>query len=445
MDKHRIIAPVVLLAMAFLLVTAGFAPIPSPPLTVPLKVFPGAEGFGSETSAGRGGEIIKVTNLNDHGPGSLRTAIESDGPRIIVFEVGGTIVLSDTLTIDHPFITIAGQTAPSPGIMLKGAGIRIRTHDVLVQHFRVRVGDSPQGPSPVSRDALEVLGPSAFNVVIDHLSASWAIDENGSTWYAPHDITISNSIFSEGLNASLHSKGAHSKGILIGDHSRNISLIGNLIAHNAERNPRVNGGASLLVVNNLMYNSGGTHFISIGSSSGPSEVSVIGNVFIDGPNTSPDSRVGKVEADSPEGTAIFFEGNQASNNVPEYSTAFDPRVPSPPVMLSPLTIRNTNTVESWVLAGAGARPADRDSVDKRIVTEVVQRTGRIIDSQKQVGGWPEPLKTVRPFLFPANPNGDDDGDGYTNIEEILHRMAAEVEGAIGGMKCNRNAIPADAA
>ena len=421
------IAPVVPLVLALLFATVGLAPIPSQTPKSTMPVFPGAQGFGSKTPAGRGGQIIKVTNLKDRGAGSLRAAIETSGPRIIVFEVGGTISLSRELVLDNPYATIAGQTAPSPGILLKGAGIRIRTHDILIQHLRIRVGDGLEGSPPGNRDALEILGPNTYNVVVDHISASWAIDENASTWYPVHDITISNSIFSEGLNASLHPKGPHSKGILIGDHARNISLIGNLMAHNAKRNPRVSGDVSLLVANNVMYNCGGTHFMSIGSSSGPSAVTIIGNVFILGPNTSHRTRAVKVEAESPEGTAVYFTDNRTASSAPDYSTPYDPRVPSPPIWISSLSIRESSAVEAWVLSGAGARRADHDSVDERIVNEVVRRTGRIIDSQSQVGGWPGNSKTMRPFPVPAHPNRDDDGDGYTNIEEILHLMAAEVE------------------
>lgn len=420
-------ASLAFLVLALLIVTTGLAPIPSGTPKLPLKVFPGAEGFGTDTPAGRRGKLIKVTNLRDHGAGSLRSAIEAAGPRIIVFEVSGTINLSKNLILDNPFITVAGQTAPSPGILLKGAGVSIRTHDVLLQHLRIRVGDNPDGPPPVNRDALEILGPTAFNVVIDHVSASWAIDENASTWFGPHDITINNSIFSEGLNVSLHPKGPHSKGILFGDGTRNISLIRNLLAHNVDRNPRAKGGVSLLAANNVMYNCDGTHFMSIGSASGPSLVTVLGNIFIEGPNSSKGTKAVKVEADSPEGTAVYFANNSPSTSALDYSTPFDPRVPSPPVWFEHLTVHDNHSAKEWVLSNAGARPTDRDSVDMRIVNDVIMRTGRVINSQKQVGGWPNLRKSARRFPVPVQPNGDDDGDGYTNIEEILHLMASEVE------------------
>jgi hypothetical protein len=155
-------------------------------LTGGLAVFPGAEGFGSTTRAGRGGDVIRVTNLSDAGPGSLRTALQREGARIVVFEVGGTIELDSPITIQQPFLSLAGQTAPDPGITLKGSGIVISTHDVLVQHIRSRPGDGSVGTAPENRDGISVVGSpdgsaDVYNVVVDHCSVSWAIDEGVST------------------------------------------------------------------------------------------------------------------------------------------------------------------------------------------------------------------------------------------------------------------------
>lgn len=416
------------LIMALAIATSSFASGQSPSSAVQLKVFPGAEGFGTDTPAGRGGKILKVTNLNNSGPGSLRAAINTTGSRIIVFEVGGTIHLSTDLEIKNAHVTLAGQTAPSPGIMLKGAGIKVMTHDVLIQHIRIRTGDALNGPNPSNRDALQVLGPYSHDVVIDHISASWAIDENGSTWYPVQNITFSNSIFSEGLNVSMHPKGPHSKGFLIGKFAKNISLIGNMMVHNTERNPRILADSSVIFVNNLVYNSGSSSFMVVGSNFGPSLVTAIGNVFINGPDTPSDSKAIKVDRHAGPATKIFSLNNQASGKILTYSSNFDPRVTSPPVWFYPMTIRDTIKLESWVLVNVGARPADRDGIDDRLVNEVKKRTGKIINSPNQVGGWPKLPSTKRPFNIPENPNGDDNKNGYTNVEEVLHRMAAEVEG-----------------
>lgn len=390
-----------------------------------LPVFPGAMGHGTETKAGRGGAIIRVTNLNDSGTGSLRAAVDASGPRIIVFEVSGTIKLASDLTISTPFITLAGQTAPSPGINLRGAGMRITTHDVLVQHIRIRTGDAPEGPSPSNRDTLQVLGPNAYNVVVDHVSGCWSVDEVMSTWYALKDVTFSNNLLSEALYNSIHTEGPHSMGILLGDHAQNITMVGNLLAHCRERNPRLKGDVSAEIVNNVFYNAGATsNFASIGSDSGPNIVSLVGNKFIAGPNTSSTAAGIKVEGSAPIGSMIYFKDNLAPG---ESYLKTSKEVSTPPIWHDSLVVRPSSEVEARVLNKAGARPSDRDAVDARVVTEVRNRGGSIIDSQSQVGGWPNLANNKRTFAAPSSPNGDDDGDGYTNVEELLHQLAASVE------------------
>ncbi|MEK7753976.1 MAG: right-handed parallel beta-helix repeat-containing protein, partial [Acidobacteriota bacterium] len=137
------------------------------------------QGFGVDTPAGRGGKILRVTNLNSEGPGSLREAIETKGPRIVVFEVGGVIDLNrKTLTIGEPFLTIAGQTAPSPGITIIRDGIKILTHDILIQHIRVRMGDAGQPKKSGYDPETTTSGPECYRIVVDHCSFSWAVDEN---------------------------------------------------------------------------------------------------------------------------------------------------------------------------------------------------------------------------------------------------------------------------
>ncbi len=197
-----------------------------------LAVFPGAEGFGSGTVAGRGGQIIRVTNLNDSGTGSFRAAATASGARIVVFEVGGTINLNSVVLIRNPYLTIAGQTAPEPGIQLRNYGIEIDTHDVLVQHLRIRA-ESGEG------DGLRIHGyqNATYNIVIDHVTSNWASDENMSIWGATsgsgvHDVTLSNCMIAEG-----------GFGILIGSSStqanfmNKISVIDNLFAHKLRKKP----------------------------------------------------------------------------------------------------------------------------------------------------------------------------------------------------------------
>ncbi len=161
-----------------------------------LPVFPGAEGFGTDTRAGRGGRIFIVSNLNAEGPGSLKEALEAKGPRTVLFEVGGMIDLKRNTRISEPFLTVAGQSAPSPGITLYGAGLEISTHDVLVQHLRVRPGDREEGPPGQVRRGIAVLGKrgivteDVYNVVIDHCTLSWATDESATLYHSGiHDVT----------------------------------------------------------------------------------------------------------------------------------------------------------------------------------------------------------------------------------------------------------------
>jgi hypothetical protein len=172
-----------------------------------IPVLPGASGYGIDTHAGRGGKVIRVTNVNASGTGSLKACIDASGPRTCIFDVSGSIRISSDLTIRNGNLHIAGQTAPSPGIMIRGAAIKITASDVVIQHIRVRTGDDTNGPDPTNRDSLKIEGISTKpvkNVVIDHCSFSWAIDEIASTW-GPHDnITFSNNIFAEPLNDSGH-------------------------------------------------------------------------------------------------------------------------------------------------------------------------------------------------------------------------------------------------
>jgi len=399
-----------------------------------LAVFPGAEGFGTDTPAGRGGKIIRVTTLADSGPGSLREAISTRGPRTIVFEVGGMIWLSSDLNVWHPFLTIAGQTAPSPGITLVNATFRIKTHDVLIQHLHIRPGDKAQG----SQNGLAISGKTdgsdeVYNVVIDHCSISWAVNKNLIIWttnehlssgvVGVHDVTVSNCIVSE----SLFDPPRHYMGFLISDHSKRIAVIGNLFAHQKRRNPAPFGDTSTVIVNNVVYNpgTGAIHFQDSVYTNGPLISSVVGNVIIFGRDTAEWCHPITVLSRTAPGTRIYLEDNKGpgttSNpwSIASVGTSFSVKATEPPIWVDPLTVRKSDEVLDWVLANAGAWPWDRDAVDKRIVSNVRNGTGRIIDTQRDVGGWPDLASTERPLDLPADPNGDDDGDGYTNLEEWL--------------------------
>ena len=400
-----------------------------------VKVFPGAQGYGTNSKGGRGGKIIRVTNLNDSGSGSLRAALEASGRRIVVFEVGGAIHLKSMLKIRNPYVTVAGQTAPGQGIMLRDSGVSISTNDVLIQHLAIRPGD--EGPGPFDTlDGVQILKP-AYNVVIDHCSISWAIDENADTWTDVHDVTFSNNIISEGLRNSLHGDGKHSKGYLAGRRNKNIAFIGNLQAHNDTRNPMVYGKTNILLVNNVFYNAGAYSFSSIGDGwgDGPPMAAVVGNVYKAGPNTTAGYAI-KIESNAPSGTKVYessnyFKGGKIRGGKTGYY------VSSSPMSLSGITVKTGESeIMKRVLANAGARPAKRDAVDNRLANpstgEVVTGKGSFVDSvnrsgKRASGGWPKYPLAYRNFNAGSNPNGDANGNGYTNIEEILHQMAVKLE------------------
>lgn len=407
-----------------------------------VPVVPGAFGFGMETPAGRGGTIYRVTNLATSGEGSLKDCVTGHGPRVCVFEISGTIRLTEGLSVNHPFLTIAGETAPSPGITLRGQRFAINTHDVLIRHLRIRPGDEAGG-QPQGIIVQNTGNDDVYNVVIDHCSITWAIDENIATWgftdQRVHDVTVSRSIIAEGLDDSTHPEGPHSKGLIVGDGNRRIAILDNLFAHNADRNPEVKGGGTVVVANNVIYNwdprldateLGLDEYL-------PGEAtlaSVVGNLYLRGPDMPAGETAHAVEtlAAIPEGTRLYLADNRAEDLVLFRNNAdFDPLVDQPPIWLDGYTPRPVDEVESSVLAAAGARPRDRDAVDRRIVDSVAQRGGRIIDSQTEVGGWPELPVNRRELTIPSNPHNDDDGDGYTRLEEWIHAKAAAIETGAG--------------
>lgn len=421
----------------FLLVLCALV-YPCPAAAV-LPAFPGAEGFGSTTPGGRGGKVIQVTNLDDSGRGSLRAALEAEGPRIVVFRVGGTIRLKSHLRIDHPFITVAGQTAPGGGILIRDAGLRVAAHDVVIRCLRIRVGESRAEPDG-SQDAISISGTSetgnAYNVVVDHCSFSWAIDENADSYSRASDTTFQWCIFSEGLMHSIHHKGSHSMGMLLGQNSTRTSLHHNLFAHNNQRNPRIKGGRRD-VVNNLIYNWGA---YAAAFSDDP-EVNFVANYYKPGPNS--DNRPIIAAYDRP-GTLYIrdnhFPGSTASDwDAVEHEgiVQAEQRFHAPLIATLP-----AEDAYKKVLAGVGCAFPTRDSVDERIVSDVRNGTGRIIDNPGQAGGFPEIRGGDPPVdadsdgmpdswetshgLNPHDPSdasADRDGDGYTNVEEYVNGLA----------------------
>jgi hypothetical protein len=388
----------------------GKQPIaPSSALVLPINL-------EATTIGGIDGAVLRVTTLAADGPGSLRQALEDERPRLVVFEVGGVIDLQgQSIDVRHPWLTVAGQTAPDPGITLIRGSLEVETHDVVIQHIAVRPGDAGQRPAhgEWAPDALGThrgnAGP-VHHVVFDHCSATWAIDENLSASgpadvdptsdpdITSHDITLRHCLIAEGLSHATHPKGEHSKGTLIHDGVRNVVIAGCLYAHNRERNPRLKGGTTSIVVGNVMYNWGAA-CVGVGKHGNrqtlqPSETALFGNVAIAGADTRSQFFVKSVDP----GGRVFLRDNVAvnANGAPIAMT-------DDGVVL--LAAPNVPTIHPWdaaaeVLRSAGSRPAHRDPIDARIVRSVIEGSGRIIDSQEQVGGYPVRAQTMRVASVP---------------------------------------------
>jgi pectate lyase len=389
-----------------------------------LPAFPGAQGWAAHTPGGRGGQILRVTTLAPTGPGSFLAAVQTPGPRIIIFEVGGVIDLEGrTHRIAEPYLTIAGQTAPSPGITFIRGGFDIVTHDVIVQHIRVRPGEAGYGKfSGHDFDAISVV--AGHDVIVDHCSLTWATDENLSasgprfTGKTPEDwrkgtshrVTFSNNIIAEGLAAATHAKGEHSKGSLIHDNVSSILIVGNLYAHNYERSPLFKGGARGTIINNLVYDPGprALHYNLIAEEWGdqPRQVGqmiALGNVLRSGPSTPAELAFmmlggsGSLEWYAEDNLAVDRLGRPLPQ-AGRYTTSAADFIPiARPPLPEGVTVLPAVDVQDAVIRSAGARPWDRDAIDARIVANVIEGRGEIIDSEQDVGGYPAYAETRQPF------------------------------------------------
>jgi pectate lyase len=416
-----------LVSLRNLLLAASVALLASPAIAADdALAFPGAQGWAAHTEGGRGGKIIRVTTLAPTGPGSIMAAIDTEGPRIVVFEVGGIINFNAReIKITKPFLTLAGQTAPSPGITLLRTGIDVNTHDVILQHLRVRTGTAGQpkrqGWEP---DAFSTQS-GAYNVIVDHCSMTWAIDENlsasggrfnGATpddWRkgTSHHITFSNNIIAEGLAHATHAKGEHSKGSLIHDNVTDILIVGNLYAHNYERNPLFKGGVRGAVLNNLIYDPGrrAVHYNLIAEEWGDhayqnGQLALIGNVMRGGPSTAPNLPLfmlggsGDIELYEADNIAIDWLGKPLEK-VGRYTTSQAKIIPLPkPALPFGVKLLPAAQVQDAVIKTAGARPWDRDPTDARIVADTIEGRGEIIDTEDQVGGYPTAKESQAPFV-----------------------------------------------
>lgn len=413
-----------------------------------LPCFPGAEGFGTSTPGGRGGRVIAVTNLNDSGPGSLREAVTAKGPRTVVFRVGGTIRLARALTINEPFITIAGQTAPGKGVCLRDAVVKVETHDVVMRFIRVRVGPSLNEPFN-DQNCLEVTGEGSYNVVIDHCTFSWSIDENVGIVSGAHDCTFSWNIVSEALRqpftkTQIGKDRSHSMGLILGNHPDRCSVHRNLIAHCNSRMPRIQGGTHDFV-NNVVYDWG---FLT-GTFSREPSVNFVGNYYKSGPSSLPIKAIVKGD----DMGKVYVKGNRTPQRTGDDQPEWEPLTDADeathradkPFDTIPLTITSAEQAYEDVLARAGCRVPALDDTDKRILRQVYLGYGGKIDRPEDAGGYPDlpivygPADSDGDGIPDAwershglNPNDSRDGaklarDGYTNLERYLNSL---VEGSM---------------
>ncbi|MBE3071948.1 MAG: pectate lyase, partial [Acidobacteria bacterium] len=396
--------------------------------------FPGAEGFGARTPGGRGGRVMIVRTLEDAGPGSFREAVTAPGPRVVVFAVGGLITLKSPVDITEPYLTIAGQSAPGDGVCTRGHQVSIRTHDVIVRYLRFRPGDILKAEV----DALDIMGES-HDVIIDHCSATWSVDENLSPSGAVSNITVQWCLIAESLNRSVHSKGAHGYGSLVRAVG-GVTLHHNLWAHNSARNPRLGDNYGnppwpvFDVRNNVIYDYGQ---IASGLTGDRLSANYVGNYIRPGPSS--DRARGIIVLTDTADVTYFVQGNvvegrddwTADNTRLFDRTEFDGRrlVTVARTPFGTPAVRTTSASDALadVLAGVGATRPRRDAVDGRIVRQVEQRSGFIIDSQSQVGGWPEYRSVVPP------PDSDSDGipDAWERTHGLDPRNPADASKPVG--------------
>lgn len=443
---HRILVAIPALIMTFFISQSALS----------MPAFPGAQGFGAASMGGRGGKVVFVTNLNDEGPGSLRAAVENEGPRTVIFRVSGTIALKSNLPVKKPYITIAGQTAPGDGICLKDHAFSVSADHVIVRYIRCRPGDNTKSES----DALSL--SSGQNIIVDHCSASWSVDEtlSASARDKLGNVTVQWCIISESLNDSSHHKGAHGYGSLIrGGHGNGYTFHHNLYAHHHARLPRPGNyndrgidpeGFIFDFRNNVIYNWGGTSagYNADGSNKANSitRMNFLANYY----KTGVDSKGSLAFSESTKTAKAFFSGNCMNGRYPddpwslvtfdnfsqEDLNAYKQPIP---ILVPQVKTDNATTSYKRILSDCGATLPKRDAVDIRIINSVKNRTGKIINDEEEVGGWPK-LKSAKPpkdsdrdgmpdnwekrhGLDPNNPadrNKDPDKDGYTNLEEFLN-------------------------
>jgi pectate lyase len=408
--------------------------------------FPTAEGYGKFTIGGRGGDVYEVTNLNDKGKGSLRAAVEAHGSRTVVFRVSGNIELESPIRIKNPNITIAGQTAPGDGICLKNHPINIDADQVIIRYIRVRPGD-------VSGNDYDAIGGRYVkNIIIDHVSASWSVDECMSIYHCD-SITVQWCIISESLSGSNHKKGSHGFGGIWGGNYSTYHH--NLLAHHSSRNPRMASGSGYTdyrnnVIYNWGYNScyGGEAQQQGNPQFNFSTFNLVANYYKPGPATDPGEVSYRIANPSSRGNEDFgkwhisqnvVEGNKEVsennwNGGVQTKIAVEEIKLDKPWQAMPIKQQTAPEAYMLVLENAGAVLPKRDAIDTRIIAETkggyatyegsMYKQNKnvadknivcgIIDSQNNTGGWPN-LKSAKA------PN-DSDHDGMPDSWEKKNKL-----------------------
>lgn len=406
--------------------------------------FPTAEGYGKFTKGGRGGVVYEVTNLNDSGPGSLREAVEASGPRTVIFRLSGNIYLKSPLRIKNPYITIAGQTAPGDGICVAHYPLSIDADQVIIRYLRVRVGDIS------GKDDDAISSRFTKHIILDHLSASWSIDETLSVYHCD-SVTVQWCIISESMYGSNHVKGSHGFGGIWG--SNHGTYHHNLLAHHSSRNPRMSSGSGLTDFrNNVIYNWGynstyGGENRQVGDSRFSfSQFNIVSNYYKPGPATQGGDISFRIvnpgmRNDKSDFGKWYVARNVMHNNVVVTADNWNGGIqPSGGASNFPylkmnkpwpsMAINEHNAIEAYaiVLKHSGAILPRRDAIDRRIVQEVeggfatyggkaykkksepaASKLTGIIDSQADVGGWCE--------LRSAEALADSDHDGIPDSWE----------------------------
>lgn len=399
------------------------------PMVRAQRIYPGAVGFGTSSRSAYGGEslpeIVYVENLNDSGPGSFRRAVSLAVPRIVVFKVSGTIHATRPLVVRHPFLFVAGQSAPDRGITFSGVPFIVETHDVLIQSLRFRLGASYNRQA----DCVSITGTGrpVYNVVFDRCSFAFGLDENVGILNTGTGITISNSIIGFALNTLGHSCG------LLAMNVEELSLIGNVFAFNHDRNPNVRGGTSKVeIINNLIYNTG-AHAIYLGSR-GPQNKSIRaviqGNLYLTGADNLNEFLL-SVHREAPDTVLVYWRDNVTGHGQKTYKRlqeqVFDPAqrfsaLEQPPFTSSTDQVLPAVTLKSPLLDRVGPKPLFRDAVDSLIINNIKLQKGRIINTEEETGLAPEGISTRYCPDIPPSPHQYPPGSHFTNLELYLNGL-----------------------